>query len=443
MSSPINSSEKLLEKLYSGILGYLKLEDIDMDAYAFAQSGFLLNVNLFNNQQPIVNKEVFEVGNSIPENSLSYIPNGDFITSYSLFLNHLMPSGLLPEVEKRYQELALKKIAWEKAFVECNKTALSRSTDLKSNGSNSRRNDTNGENLLQKIIESEIEINKLLQTHDSKLKRSTSSNIAKASQLPILSQAMAEVSFITGARKIEGLNSYNMEVNSNPPKKIGSYAPRFETNIPADLYQKWVYNAENNIFPYEICVSSQESICIIQNNSESSQQFRKVTKGKQLTMEPYQIKAKFSGLEKVDLGPVNWFHPEFFIQKGYQLIPDSPKYFGSDGFLENIPSSIIIAYNVQIKIEFTEEGFNAFDLALTQTKNKGAHALSLGSLSIIPSGKQKNFNITKNHETNSVKLDTKLLKSANLIGVYSRNASNYIAKPEAGWNCMEKKQQFY
>ncbi|WP_375578688.1 hypothetical protein ABWH96_16905 [Marivirga tractuosa] len=209
-----------------------------------------------------------------------------------------------------------------------------------------------------------------------------------------------------------------------------SYAPRFEADVPADLYQKWTYNENNNIFPYEIQASSHEPLYINDNNSQS---FRKGATSPHFSMGTYQIQAKFSGLEKVDLRPVNWFYPEFFIHNGYHLMENSPDYFGNNGILENIPSSMILAYNVQMKIGFTKDGFDAFDNALARTKNKEGHRLSLGSIDIIPQGKQQNFNITQIHETNAIVLDTQKIKSANLVGIYSRKVSNYIEDPSTGW----------
>lgn len=418
-----------MDKLYKGILDYLKLEDGNMAAYAFAQSGFLLSINLFSHQQPIVNQEVFEIGNSIPENNLSYIPNGDFITSYSLFLNHLVPSHLPPDEKENYKRAALAKIEAEKAFAERENTTPIRMRSQKFKGNPESGKDLN-QNFLQKIKQAENVVHKLLKKHQPIQRRSTTFNKAKLSQVPTLSQAMAEVSFITGARKIDGLNLYNMEVNSDPPKKIGSYAPRFEADVPKDLYQKWAYNEKNNIFPYEILASSQDPLYI---NDNSSPSFRKGAKSHHFSMGTYQIQAKFSGLEKVDLHPVNWFYPEFFIQNGYHLMETSPDYFGNNGILENIPSSIVLAFNVKMEIGFTKDGFDAFDNALARTKNKEGQKLSLGPIDIVPQGKQQNFNISQIHEANAIVLDTQQIKSANLVGVYSRKVSNYIADPSIGW----------
>ncbi|WP_375578689.1 hypothetical protein ABWH96_16910 [Marivirga tractuosa] len=204
-----------MDKLYEGILEYLKLEDGKMAEYAFAQSGFLLSVNLFSNQKPIVNQEVFDIGNSIPEDNLSYIPSGDFITSYSLFLNHLVPSHLSSDKKDNYQKAVLAKIAAEKAFAERENPIQSGLRKQKSNVNPESENDLK-QNYLEKIKQAESVVHNLLKQHQPIQRRSIPLNKAIGSQVPTLSQAMAEVSFITGARKIEGPNLYNMEVNSAP-----------------------------------------------------------------------------------------------------------------------------------------------------------------------------------------------------------------------------------
>ncbi|ARV05241.1 hypothetical protein BTO04_00390 [Polaribacter sp. SA4-10] len=427
-----------MDQLYSGIIDFLKLEDVNMDAYDLAQSGFLMNVNLLNDQKPIVNQEIFDIGNSLPEDNLSYIPNGDLITSYSLFLNNLIPTDLPSDVKESYQKAVLEKVASEKAFIELKNISSDKSIFKKPGSSSSRSNDfkVQNQNLVQNIEQWENAVYNVLKNYKPIVKRSAFSSLAQSIQLPTLSEAMSEVSFITGARNIEHLNSYNMKVNSDPPKKDCTYSAKFGANVPAGLYDEWIYNANNNIFPCVIKASSEEPMYINYDTSESSQSFRRKTKGERITMETYQIEAKFSGLDKADLYPIEWFHPEFFLQNGYELISSSPKYFGVDGILENIPTSIILAYNVQIKIEFTKGGFDTFNDALAKTKKKEGFELSLGSIGIFPQGKQQNFNITPVPKTNTIVLDTQQLKTPNLVGVYSRKVSNYIENSGNGWNCI-------
>jgi len=425
MSDSIDIYTDSMNKLYLGILQYLNLQDTDMNKFAFAQSGFLINVNLFNDHQPIVNHEIFSIGNAIPDNNLTYIPNGDFITSYSLLLNHLVPSELSTFNQESYLQASLAKAASEKAI----EVMIDNASDKIANQSlqNNLNQISNFRSPLNRLHQN---LKQSEQTVYSLLPSQRSLNTA---HIPTLSEAMAEVSFLTGARKIDGLNKYNMEVNSDPPKPIGSYAPNFKMDMPPDLFTKWQSNVINDVLACEINVTSQDPLIIIDNYSSTIQSLSTNKEGPQTHMGTYHIDAKFSGLKQIKLYPINWFHPEFFIHDGYELMSSAPTYFGANGILENIPTSLIIAYNVQMKIAFTPEGFNSFNNALDNAINIKSQALSLGPIKIIPHGDLKNFNITKHIETNTISLEPQDVKATSLVGIYSRRVSNYIVNPNAGW----------
>lgn len=347
-----NITKNAYDVLYKKILGALGIDNLQEEGYNLSEAGFLRLVDLNNSNVAISNNNLYYLCNDTPSMNASYVPSGDLISSYSIFLNSLVP--------------------------------------IKSN--------------------------------------------QNSTQVPSITEAMGAVSFLTGARNISSSTIYNMPVNTNPPIGSNRYLPYYKLIGLKELMPIWENNQEQKIFPYTINVleaiqnaglTSLEEQCqleLISNEMKASQG----ASTKPLVFSVYSIEAKFSGLGNLQVRPINWFFPSFFRNKQYTLRSNAPNFFEENGSLETVVTSLLLGYNLDVKIVLSEESFTNFSNTV-RTINKETNAsLSVDRLKFNISGSNKDTQIKKVVGENTVHLTPVAIHLPNLLGVITKKTKPFI-----------------
>ncbi len=354
-----NVSTNSYDILYQKILEMLGIVNLTQEGYNLSEVGFLQFSDLANANEAVSNENLYYLCNNTPLLSSSYVPNGDLITSYALFLNNLSPA--------------------------------------------SKQSKTNG------VIS--------------------------------ISEAKNVVSFLTGARNRSVKNNYNMPVNSIPISGKDSYLPYYKLMGLKEALPIWEENQNQSKYPYNISV-----LGVLENGNKvdggielaiedysklklSSPVLTKKTENsndESLEFSVYEIHAKFSGLGNFKVAPVNWFFPSFFKNKAYSLLPNSPDFFGINGSLSAVVTSLLLGYNLEVKIMLTEESFKNFSDVISKISKSTKASISVGKLNFDISGVDKNTRIEKVKEQNTMYLTPIDIHLPNLLGVISKSTQDYI-----------------
>lgn len=409
------------DALYTTILKALNLDKLNPQEFLFSENGFLSGVDIMNTNQAISNNNIYRIGNAIPADSISYAPAGDLITSYALFLDNLIPDNLDKTTKDNYSTSIQNKIKLDNEI-----------TKLKSSEDNNKlESDTRYANLLAQL---QATMNNLHSMNNALLGLSTDDEADKDQASPLFT-AMGMVSYLSGARKIDGANKYNMKVQPNSDPGSQTYSPKYEIANLSSFFSDWLKFANKNYYPYAFDIDSNAPIQKITTplgDQESSfgivPQLTDYTQSG-MTIGEYKIKAQLTGLVNVPVQPVYWFEPQFFRMEGYSLRKDAPAFFGKGGSLQLVPIQVILGYNVALKYELTESGFKTIQQALSELSGDKDSGFAIGSLQIFPQGNRKNFEVKTSEENNTLSLKPVNNGIPLLLGTISRRTDYYIANP--------------
>ena len=420
-------SDRCYDNLYMELLKATRINKLDASKYNLAEVGFLRTVDIINKNKDISNNNLYYLCNNIPAVSTSYIPSGDLINSYSLFLNHLIPTNISKENKVAHAMLSSQKIEIEKQITNLVKE-VRRKGDTKKFDANKKYTDTI-HGLLKSMRKHEARIGQIVNT-----KMKTNQHVNSKNPNSLLYEALAAVSFLTGARKINGENIFNMPVNTDPQLVNHSYSPRYKIIGLSEVLPKWQEKSSRGEYTYKIKVTTSSKAKNTDKEISKLKIFRfdePNNKKKKTNLDSeefnlYEVDMSFSGLGVFPVSPVNWFEPTFFKQKEFSLLPNSPNFFGHKGSLEAIPISLLLGFNLDLQIKISSKEFKNFNKTIDNLKSASNLGLSVGRYEFIVSGSKKNTNVKKNSESGTIHLSLANSNLPNLLGVISKKVMPYI-----------------
>lgn len=391
--------------LFQSILNSLKIGKLNRNVFNVSQIGFLRTIDIVNKIPAIRNQELERVCNSICDWVTAYVPNGDLVNSYALFLNYLNPNTTEVVAD------SIKKNNFHKRQLENKLMQLIKQhrNEIENNRSKGFINKDNS-NAFWKSI------NRLLQ----ELKETETTYTESAGQGFIsVEQAKREVSFLTGARKIDGSNDYNMICSENSPLDK-MYLPAYKILAFDDEFKKWKENKRESNYVHEINLTN-NSITPIKKIRLSLYGYgiKESNKLHVHVLQHTRICAKFSGLGNFKVEPVNWFHSDFFKDKNFNLDIDAPDFFSKGSALHSTPISLLLGFNIKIEIHLNSDSFKNLNNAISRKGSLNKKVLSIGNNEFCFSGKGKNVIITKNLSEEVIIIEPFSSGLPSLLGVIS------------------------
>ncbi len=415
-------TDQTYDVLYEELLEAVGIEELDMVKYSLSQVGFLRPTDLVNKQVAISNNNLFYLCNSLPAVSSSYIPSGDLINSYALFLDYLVPKAM--SNDQMVQQTAL---IHKKNEIE---NQIHRIIPKK----NSESKNMNIASLLEKIKAHENNIAQIIKSGSTVI-----SNIVNPD--PSLTTARASVSFLTGARKIDGKNSYNMPVNTNPPEPLDSYSPGYEIMGLNAIWSRWKKNKNSNHYPHIITISNTKTSKKKKKAHILPVSTLKVTYGSGTTgrslnttekdYEINEIRAAFSGLGNFLVKPVNWLYPSFFKSTSYTLLPEAPGFFQKGGALEAITFSLLLGYNLNISIRMEKKTYENLNNLIGTSGKTSDLKITISKFQFTVTGSRKDTTLKVINETQTIQLSPMNAGLPNLLGVISKKTTPFIQGTES------------
>lgn len=401
--------EQSISKFFDEIILLLAPPNMDFTNYVLSFSGFISLTNVLDENELVRNNTIFNLGNNLPALSASYTPKGDLITSYSIFLDYLVPNTFNENQKNIHTNYIKQKHFFESQIVNSTKPSFTKNFQSPNLAVNANVQFTTIDNLLQELgnIESKIQE---LHNNGSNFKSS------RMESNQDIGYFRAAVSFITGARNLTDPNIYNMAV-----LPIDNYKPKYIVPYNAQLLTNWKNDAVKYNFPY--IINTQLSYDSLDNN------LKKILPNESQNIGS-KIFSNFSGLKMISISPGEWFEPAFFKSQGYSLQNGAPDFFGNEEIIGAIPQFIIIGYNMVLKIFFTAEDASAVKNALDDghQNNRIGDIVKKSTINLnealIPNI------ISYYHETNSIEIS---LTGPILVGVISKKTKSFITSSDSKW----------
>ncbi|BAY23376.1 hypothetical protein NIES2100_31410 [Calothrix sp. NIES-2100] len=309
----------------------------------FTLTAPIIAVDFANKDVGVSNRNIYNLGNSVPAWSRNYIPKSDFLTSYRLFLDCI---DLTPNTDSNKNKFSYNaRENLDKFYVN-----LINAYDKDNIPKNS---------VFIKKIEHEI--------HKIKYNK-------YGSVYQIIEEARQKCNLALNSSQ---QNLYNMPVSitfSPPAGSQGVSEPPVKTFMPAYFlsgflkrYEEWQSLSVNSKKEVSIIIDNDtQSICWNQEKyrsiifPESAITLNKVSQKEQdCKIKFLKMKVEFTGLGIFQIKPGDWFDPSIVMMFKDRLIKGSPLFFGQNGLMGLLPSNVVIGFEPSITILFDKQHYTA------------------------------------------------------------------------------------
>jgi len=320
----------------------LAIGNIDNQFQWFCSAGLTTPYALINSQNEIINDAVYQLGNSIPALSNSYIPYSDLFTSYQLFLNMLTPAMLgikgsntllLSSTAQQMQQDIAKQLS-----------ALTRDTSSFS---------VDPVNFVRK----RAAVFKKIRVQERALMGEFKAN-NQQQYANIITDARNKVWLASNMMQVNGLN---MTSTTTP----GLYFPRFEMPNFVEQFTRWQTDVVNPVV-IEISQSTvnkqkglenkcAQGIATAINRNLSPN----VNLSDPIVAHSSSIEVGFQRLGSFDINPGRWFNLSL-IRLQRKANPNGMKlFFGENGTLGLLPTQIVLGFRPWVRYRMTDAMYRA------------------------------------------------------------------------------------
>jgi hypothetical protein len=393
------TSEQIWAEFYKQIAD-IAVPGLDKSKQVISMVGTTLNADVVNADPEVSNGNIYNIGNCLPANSPSYAPAGDLITSYSLFLDNIDLGGdpnpaLKAKINAAAQSVTENQNNFTKVQQDAYKQFVTYKTDINPEYKGSFDEWANANYPVYPAAKSSL--NGAIADYDTLMVQ------AHGAGYTTIQAAKAAVSPITGARNITQSNAYNMpvKVGSIVPEGSQKALPGQEVTPPKDKlkstyrpafgiggglakeFSAWQTASVNNKFGVSIQLTGNKanakysdfgwsekvkasyrswfSVKVDQKASYSAV-------GEDWDKSSFDCEISFNGLKSFPINAdANWFESGLIQNFKEKLLPTSPQFFGENGSLSLIPSSVILGYGLKVKIVLENEQYHSLKTAFQQS----------------------------------------------------------------------------
>jgi hypothetical protein len=420
------------QKFYTSLASVVA-DPIDPTQQAISFAGATLAIDIANADPAISNMSVFEVGNVLPAWGPGYTPRGGLLSTYRTFLDYIDLGGdLNPNLQSQINVAAAAMNASQANFILVQGQAIT------------------GWKQAQQINPN-LDFNTYVQSQYPTYIQAKNDLMAKTSAwqslmvqaygagYSVIADARDKCSSTSGAAAIDMQNPYNMAVKSGSTAPAGSgpavlpgqtptapqsalistFAPAYGLEGFATMYQEWQTNSVNNQQPYgPITVSANSSeedwsafgwdaaalasfgefFSVNVQGSVSSQTQTVNTQSSQ-----FSISVSFTGLASVSINPGQWYDGGIVETYKNKLLPNAPQFFGENGSMGLLPTSLIIGFEPAITMTLDNTDYSAykssFQAQATTSVNIGPFSIGGASYSTYGSKSSVSFHDDSNSIT--------------------------------------------
>ena len=424
------TSEQIWAEFYQKI-AEIAVPNLDKSKQVISMSGTTLNANVIDADPEVSNANIYDIGNCLPANCPSYAPAGDLITSYSLFLDNIDLGGnpnpaLKAKINAAAQSVNENQTNFTKVQTDSYKQFVAYKTDINPSykGSFDEWANTN----YPVYVAAKSSLNGAMADYDGLMVEAHGAGYAT------VQAAQAAVSAISGAKNLAMFNAYNM------PVKVGSIAPEgSQKTLPgqgkttsidklkstfrpafeiggglAKEFSAWQTASIKNNFPVSIKLTGNESHAKYsdfgwrENVKASYRSWFSVKLNQQASYSKvkedwdessFDCEISFNGLKSFPINAdANWFNSGLIQNFKDKLLPTSPQFFGEDGSLHLIPSSVILGYGLKVKIVLENEQYSSLKTAFQQSADI---SVGVGCFNLSASESSHNYKSKFSYEDNS------------------------------------------
>ena len=364
--------------------------DFDPSKQQFSMASSTLSVDLGNADPAVVNGYIYNLGNTIPSPSPSYMPGSALFTSYQRFLDAIDLQGdTNPNVDSQINIAASNMNAAQNNFISVQTNAITAWTAYKAVVPGISFSD-----YVTQQYTTYVQAKNALDATTSAWQQLMTQKYGQGYE--IIANARNRLSPTGGASDILSANSYNMAVKtgaaapagsvpvlpgSTPPPAssalIPSFDPAFALQSFASVYQQWQANSAGKAPPAVSVVvdgsAASSSWSDMGWTSESAGLFAygffdvwgetsssSDTQTSFAMDSSFHMQIDFVGLNTFTLSPGGWFDLGIVNSYRNQLLPNSPDLFSPGGALARVPYQAVIGFQPSITLSMSQENFSTF-----------------------------------------------------------------------------------
>ncbi|MHA6287176.1 hypothetical protein [Maricaulis sp. CAU 1757] len=380
--------------------------DPNVQGLSFASAN--LSVDLGNSDPQVAAEYVYQIGNTIPAASPSYIEMSDLVSSYETFLDNIDLGGdPNPNLDSQINVAATAMNAAQNNMSAVQTKAMTGWTQYKQIAP-----DITFAAYVQSQYPTFIEARNALSGAVSKWQQLMTQRYGAGYE--VIAQARNMLSAASGANDITMQTPYNMAVktgtiapaggtpelpgaNPSPPASslVSSFAPAFAIDGFNAKYQEWQAASTNGTKGQVIkfdgsatsqswkdfgwAVSAEGGFDDFFINVEVSTSTQKDTHTFDYSHTDFSFEAAFTGLGVFKLSPGKWFQQGLIQNYHNKLLKSAPDFFGPKGSLGRIPAYAVIAFEPQITLTLSNADYSYLKSAF---KTETTTSVSIGPFRI-------------------------------------------------------------